>query len=393
VHRPKTTTTYSASAPDRHRSLHAIIKPVRWAAIVPLTLTTIASAQALISPSDAERERQQFAARSDEMALKCDVTPVAPTVNLALRTEAGYIIHVPRWQYSRPTSGWTVFTAITPEQGTPAYLLAHNTPAQAMNTGPKTDSNFDIPVAYFLGAGRYTVETTIRDSDNLVCRRHWKVDVAPAHVDRAIPLALAPSIIEDYARAGLPISGHPDDVPPRRVTILLDAATFSLRRTVIVDRDRERMIQSLTALVEHLPAASLNITAFSLEQQREIFQASAFGAQDLVRLNTAIADTPQASVDINVLPAIEGQEFYRAFRRRNGRGDSQDRGPVVAATASPSAFLSPGSRMSEVRFVLQGGQNARPARAGVRWADRPISKSKEPIASSFHGQNPPFAPR
>lgn len=88
---------------------------------------------------------------------------------------------------------------------------------------------------------------------------------------------------------------------PVRVTILVDAATFSHRRTVIVDRDRERMTRSLTALVEHLPATTLSVTTFSLEQQREIFHASVFGAHGLVRLNTAIAGTPQASVEVNLL--------------------------------------------------------------------------------------------
>ena len=306
----------STPGPSRHNRV------MRRAAILPLIFTTIASAQALLSPSDAERERQQFAPRSGEMALKCEVTPVAPTVNLAFRTEAGYIFHVPRSQYARPTDGWTVFTAITPAHGKPAYLLAHNSPAQATNTG----SNFEIPGAYFLGSGHYTVESTIRDGGNLVCRQHWKVDVA-AHGDRGIPLALAPSAIEDYAHAGLPISGHPDHAPPMRVTILLDVATFSHRRTVIVDRDRERMTQSLTALVEHLPAAALSVTALSLEQEREIFHTSAFGAQDLVRLNTAIASAPQASVDVNLLKDPHGHVGYlTAFIRRvletTGEGDT-----------------------------------------------------------------------
>jgi len=112
-----------------------------------------------------------------------------------------------------------------------------------------------------------------------------------------------------------------------RVTILLDAATFSRRRTVIVDRDRERLTQSLTALVEHLPAATLNVAALSLEQQREIFHASAFGSQDLLRLNTAIAATPQASVDANLLKDPHGHvDYLMAFIRRiletTGQGDT-----------------------------------------------------------------------
>jgi hypothetical protein len=304
----------STPGPSRHNG------GMRRAAMV-LLFTTIASAQALLSPSEAERERQRFASRSDEVALKCEVTPVAPTVNLSFRTEAGYIFHVPR-RDSRLSGGWTVFTAITPEQGKPAYLLAHNSPAQTTNTG----SNFDIPGAYFLGAGHYSVEATIREGDHLMCRQHWKVDVAPPHGDRGIPLAIAPSTIEDYAHAGLPISGHADDVPPMRITILLDAAAFSHRRTVIIDRDRERMTQSLTALVEHLPAAILSITAFSLEQQREIFHAKAFGPQDLVRLNTAIAANPQASVDVDLLHPHGPTDYLMALvgriLRTTGEGDT-----------------------------------------------------------------------
>jgi hypothetical protein len=282
---------------------------MRRAAVVSLLCTTIVSAQALLSPADAERTRRQFALSPGEAPLQCKATPVAPTVNLAFRTEAGYVVHIPRGQYSKPTDGWTVFTAITPEHGKPAYLLAHNSPAQAMNSSPGTDSNFDIPGAYFLGAGHYTVESTVRDGGNLMCRQHWKIDVATAHGDRGIPLALAPNTIEDQAHADLPRSGHPDHAPPSRVTILLDAAAFSRHRTVIVDRDRQRMTRSLTALVEHL-AATVSVTAFSLEQQREIFHADAFGAQDLARLNTAIAATPQASIDVNLLRDSRGHVDY-----------------------------------------------------------------------------------
>jgi hypothetical protein len=322
---------------------------MRWAVIVPLLCTTIASAQALLSPSDAERERQRFAPDPDEVALKCEAVPVAPTVNLAFRTEAGYLFRVPRSQYAKPIDGWTVFTAITPEHGNSAYLMAHTSLEQARNIS----SNFEIAGSYFLGSGHFTVESTLRDSLNGVCRQHWKVDVAPARGDRGIPLALASSAIEDHAHADLPGSVHPADAPPMRVTILLDTAAFSQRRTVIVDRDRERMTQSLIALVEHLPAATLNVTAFSLEQQREIFHASTFRAQDLARLNTAIDATPQASVDASLLDPHGHVEYLMAFMSRilktTGKGDTviflgptsrfRDAVPKDALPATESRFF------------------------------------------------------
>jgi hypothetical protein len=283
------------------------------AAIALLLLTGLACAQVIVPPANLARVRRDFEPGPGEESLRCEVTPIPPAINFAFRFEAGYTFRVPRSQYTSPPEAWMVLVAITPEHGEPTYLAARTPLAKA----PVAESEFTIRGGFILGAGRYSIESTLRDDRHRVCRQHWNVVVAPSHSDRGVPLALPPHSIRELSSVSVPDVSHPDDAAPMRIAILLNAAAFSTRRVVIGERDRQRFAQALTALIEHLPAMSVSVVVFSLEQQKEVFRASSFQPRDIARVSDAIATTPQTSVDVSLLKNPLGHvEFLAGLIRR-----------------------------------------------------------------------------
>jgi len=307
---------------------------MRRPAIALLLLSSPAFAQTVVAPGQLARVRRNFEPRPGDSPLRCEVTPIAPAPNFAFRFQAGYIFHVPQSQYSGSTRGWSVFTAITPEgaPGETAYLEAR----YALSDAASVALNFDIQGVYFLGVGRYSVESVVRDDRNRICRKQWQIAVQPSRADRAVPSALPPNAVRQFSPVDLPDTHHPDRAAPMRLSVLLNAAAFSERRTVIRPSDRAVLIGALTALLEHLPATVVRVVVFSLEQQREIFRGDGFAPPDVSQVADAIVALEQATVDIHVLQRPLGHvDFLTALIAHEVDA------PVPADTV---VFLGPMSR-------------------------------------------------
>ena len=272
---------------------------MRRPALALLLLAPLGIAQTLVAPAQIARVRGNFESRPGDSRLRCEVTPIPPALNFAFRFQAGYTFHIPQSQYPGSTGGWSVFTAITPEidPGDTTYFAAR----YQLSNATRVDSNFDIQGLYFLGVGRYSVEATLRDDRNRVCRKQWLVAVRSSRADRAVKSALPANSVRQFSPISRPDTLHPDRVPPMRLSVLLNAAAFSVRRNVIRPADRAVLAGALTTLLERLPATNVQVIVFSLEQQREIFRGHNFAPQDLSKVTDAIAGLEQATVDIHVL--------------------------------------------------------------------------------------------
>jgi hypothetical protein len=235
---------------------------MRQPVIVLILLVPLASAQVVLDPAESARARHDFETRAGEEALRCEVTALGPILNLAFRFQAGYLFHVPESLYSDSTGGWTVFTAITPEaaSGKTTYLLGRSQLSEIARVG----SSLEIQGDYFLGPGRYSVESTLRDNRDGVCRKQWHVVVEPSHANRDVPMALPPNAVRQFSPIIWPDAQHPDRAAPIRLSVLLNAAAFSPRRVGIQELDLEKIAGAFTALIEHLPTTSVRVVVFSL---------------------------------------------------------------------------------------------------------------------------------
>ena len=358
---------------------------MRRAAVVLLLVAATMSAQVPVAIDEAAHVRDDFAPRAGEQTLSCEVTPLAALANFAFLFEAGYVFHVPRAQYSESDGDWMVFTSIHPD-GYPLedMSLIDRVPRERAVTA---GSRFDIRGIYFLGPGSYSVESTLRDGRGRVCRKQWRVVVPASRVDRTVPSKLPPHRIARYSPVVWPDMRNPDDAAPVRLTVLLNAAPASPRRTTIRTSDRERILGALTALLEHLPTTSVRVVVFSLEQQKDVLRVDSFQPSDMNRIAGAIAALPQTTIDVNVLKIPLGHvDFLAGMIRRELKA------PDPADTV---VFLGPTSRYWEKlpKDALPAGQS-RPRFFYVRYErwGRPLvtpgmpSRAPIPPADPSRGQ-------
>jgi hypothetical protein len=334
-------------------------------------------AQALVSAGELPRVQGLFESRPGVGPLPCEVTLLPPSLNFAFRYLAGYTFHIPQAQYQGSTRGWSVLTAITPEGGASTYLLAR-TP---LFTASRVAASFDVAGLYFLGTGRYSVEAALRDDRNRICRKQWQIVVGSSRADRAVPLVLPPQTVRPFSPIVSPDAQHQDNAPPIRLSVLLNAAAFSTVRTNIRPYDRAVLLGALTALLEHLPAESVRLVVFSLEQQREVYRSEHFAPADMNHAADAIRSLQQATVDVRVLQKPLGHVDFLAglIGRERGAPNPADTIVFLGPTSRyenkipESALPAPseaGTRFFYVRYEsARRPSGAPPDLPGILWPD------------------------
>ena len=158
--------------------------------------------------------------QADEKPLRCEVTPIKPSLNFSFRFQAGYVVHVPMDQYSGPGHGWAMLTRITPEGGgqQPVYLATR----VRLPPIPKTKVAVEVGGGYLLGEGRYDVSWTLLDDSGRVCRASWRVDAKLGRHERQLNLAMPHDTVADFRLRGRSDRKlGADDAAPIRLTVLL----------------------------------------------------------------------------------------------------------------------------------------------------------------------------
>ncbi|MGA3017315.1 MAG: hypothetical protein ABSF62_09375 [Bryobacteraceae bacterium] len=256
-----------------------------------------ACAQTLIDSGHVSAALHEFAPRPGDVPLRCELVPVAPTLDFAFRFRAGYTFRLPAAQYQKPGPAWFVLTKITPQDGTrkAAYLLTRTTAAQVV----RTDLNFEVSGAYLLGEGRYAVESTLYDDSSRTCKREWQIDAALTRHERAVQLSLPPFTVRDLP--GIRSSDWNRPSGAASLTILLNAAPLSPRRTRLRPADRNLLLSALTAIIGRAPAASVRLVVFSLEAQKELFRSDRFSVDAIGQVAKAIDALELLTVDVHIL--------------------------------------------------------------------------------------------
>jgi len=359
---------------------------MRRAAVVLLLLAATMSAQVPVATDEVARVRSALAPRAGEQPLSCGVTPLAALPNFAFLFEAGYVFHVPQAQYSESDGDWMVFTSIHPD-GHPLedMSLIHRVPRKRATAA---GSHFDIRGLYFLGVGSYWVESTLLDGRDRVCRKQWRVVVPASRAGRAIPSKLPPFHVAQYSPVNWPDPRNRDSAAPVRLTVLLNAAAASPRRTTIRDSDRERILGALTALLERLPTTSVRVVVFSLEQQKEVLRIESFGPSDMNEIAGAIAALPQATIDVNVLKNPLGHVDFLAglIRRELEAPDPSETVVFLGPTSRYWGKLPPGA--------LPAAGQAHPRFFYLRYErwSRPYVEPSDPVHMSSRAPVPPTDP-
>ena len=299
-----------------------------------------ASAQLPLSPGDARKTAPLFDAPSSN-SLKCAVDPWEPTLDFTFRFVTGYLVHCRLAQFEGKESKLIIYLRVTPETK-PASLFgsAYRVPevtAEMQNSIGKDlrkmKNEVGMSGAFGVGKGRYQVEVLVRDDQNRIYHKRWRVRVDTNRGERSVPLAIEPLTVESLepkiwrnvrpSKTGL------------RVTLLLDAAPINPYQARLRAWDRAFLLQFIYSLLEETPHTSVHLVAFNLDQQQEIFRSDDFAATTFPELSRVLSATETATVSVQALKKRNSPEFLATLTNQE----------LAADRADAIIFLGPNQRM------------------------------------------------
>jgi hypothetical protein len=284
---------------------------MRLAAII-LGTCAAASAQVLIDASQAAGVLRQVDPQANS-SLRCETTPVAPTLGFGLRFQTGYEVRVPLSQFHGPGHRISVLLRVNPEakEGQPAYLLR----SFDLPDVPDTEFVAEVAGSFLVGQGSYRSRAIVLDDVNRVCRSDWRLEVKPGRSERN-RLLMPPNTVAPLSTSSGGTAPATDGTL-NRMTIFLHAAPLIPGTSKLLPSDVLTVTGSLAALLEQLPARSVRLVVFNLEQQKELYRTGGFTIRDLEQVTRVLDGLQLAMVDYHVLQHPQGQaEMLRALMHR-----------------------------------------------------------------------------
>jgi hypothetical protein len=264
-----------------------------------------AQAQTILGPRARANMARRLQPQEGEKALWCEVEPIRPALNFGFRFQAGYVVRVPMSQYSGSGHRWTLLSSISAVDGghEPVYLAER----VILPDIPKTKVVFEVGGGYLLGVGRYTMKWVMWDDQNRVCRKHWKIDVKLGLTEGRVKVAMPPGAVCQLSSCAYSAAQQVDgDVRPVRLTVLLHAAPLLPRRPRLRVSDLVVLLGSLSSLLERLPARSVRLVVFNLDQQKEFFRRDSFTLDGLDQVAQSLSELQLGKVDYHVLQNRRG---------------------------------------------------------------------------------------
>ena len=237
--------------------------------------------------------------------MRCEVSPIKPSLNFSFRYQAGYRVTVPLNQYAGSGHRWDTLTRITPDGGArkPVYLWSRF----ALPDVPKTNADARVGGGYLLGEGLYNVRWMMMDDSGRVCRKNWRVDVHLSRADSKVKVAMPPDTVWELGlRGSRTLPQGTDDAAALRLTIFLHTAPLFPRRTRMRPNDMVTLMSTVSSLLERVPARSVRLVLFNLEQQKELYRKDDFVLRDMAQVSQAMTNIELGLVDFQVLQNKRG---------------------------------------------------------------------------------------
>ena len=305
----------------RTHLLRALLSVVAVAAAFPQTVVDASRIRGLI---------RNFEPQPNEQELHCDVVPINAELNFSFRFQAGFIVRVPMSQYAGAGHRWAILMRVTPDGGAPVYLMS----LIRLPDIPKTRISAEVGGGYLTGEGRYRVEWILFDDSGRISRKSWTVEAKLRHSERGIRVAMPSRTVTGFSWfPATEASRNPDDAAPLRLTVMLHAAPISLRRTTLRASDTLMLVGLLSSLLERLPARSVRLVVFNLDQQKELFRQEDFSPKGLEQVRAV--DQRSATRSGGLSGAAKSARTHRCSHRSDERRDAGEgtigRGAVSGA--------------------------------------------------------------
>jgi len=307
-----------------------------------LSLAGSAGAQLPLKADDASRITRLLDAPAAD-SLKCAIEEWKPMLDFAFRFETGYTVLCRLGIFDGKKATVVTYVRIIPNGKAPAlfgsaYRVPEISPEMQGLAGKdprRLKNELGMSGALGVGEGDYSVEVIVMDDRDRSCRKSWKLHVAPNRSQRDMEMAIPPLSVESLDRSAWPIA-TPQQRGGVRLTILLDAAPLNPYQSRLRAWDREFLLECIYSLLRQTPYKSVRLTAFNLEQQREIFRSDQFDSAAFIALSQSLREVETASVSVEALKKRNSPDFLSALANQE-----------LAATRTSDAvvFLGPNGRM------------------------------------------------
>ncbi len=290
--------------------------------------------QFLVAPDRLPSVIKYFDSQQNEPALRCEVDPIPPQLNFSLRFQAGYIVRFPANQFLGLGHRLRVAVKVLPEENPAVYLASF---ARLPNI-PKTNRKLEIAGIYLIGEGHYSVDWALVDDAGRICRKKWRMEARLDSSQRGLRPAMGPLTVTEASFRRWSPQKDDADAPLRRLTILLHAAPLVPNSTRLRPQDRVLLLGSLTSLLESLPAQSVRVVVFNLDQQKELFRQDELIPEAFPQMAQAMNDVQLQLIDYRVLEKSRGHvEFMTALL--NQEIQAQEPSDAVIFLGPPTRYL------------------------------------------------------
>jgi hypothetical protein len=239
--------------------------------------------------------------RSPGQPLACHVQSLPPVLNFAFRFEVRYIVDCPLAQFEGRSSQVVSYVRVKPRGGA-SVILGERFQLPAIP--PKRGADFhwnrfheqaEWSGVFTVGEGEYPVDLLVMDDRNRFFRKSWKARAEPHGKERMVKAAMTPNTA---ASASVMFWSDNPEVHEKgpRIDVLLDAAPLFPKALSLRAWDRAFLLNSLSSLLRTLHPDSVRVTAFNLDQQREIFKEDNFTRHSFRKLFRSLQDLELGTV-------------------------------------------------------------------------------------------------
>jgi hypothetical protein len=354
-------------------------------------------AQVPVAPTEIATVKQTIDSHEKINSLNCFVDPWGPSLDFNFRYQSGFEAAVNMKQLT-PSEQINAYLRITPDRGSPVFLQNPiDIPAMPKDSGATFQSRnrrrFQLTGSgtFSVGEGKYSVELLLLDAGGRSCYQRWKAQTGK-YPDKSVPGAMRAGAVEPVK----PVSWNGKlDANGLRVSVLLDAAPVNPLATRLHASDRAFSLAALATLLRELPCQSVQIVAFNLDRQRDVFRQQNFDADGFAKLTDALQSLEFSSVPVEALKRGNNLEYLRRLAREqlaSGQFDAvvflgpnlqtTDKNPQIQGTRASSTHFF---YFEEYGSALVGPRPEAGRYTRVLETDTPFPDSIEYLTKELHG--------
>lgn len=371
-----------------------------WAILWMIVLAAVSSrAQVPVAASEISAAKQAINSGQRHNSLDCFVASWGPSLDFDFRYGAGFDVAISMKQL-KPGEDVTAYLKVTPQGGAPVFLeraiqvptAPHDQAAAFLVSGNRRRFQVTGSGRFSVGEGKYSVELVVLDAEGRSCHEQWKLQTGK-YPDRSVPAAMDPGDIAATERAAWDGRLDANGV---RLSVLLDAAPVNPFAARMHAADRAFSMEALAALLREMPCQSVQIVAFNLQQQRDVFRDENFDADGFSRLAAALETLELSTVPVEALKRGNNIQYLRRLAREQLASGQFDAvvfvGPNLRTTYD-NPQVQPAESTSTRFFYLEGYETfpavyGLPPGIGPRvmiQRDIPFPDSIEYLTKELHG--------